>query len=60
MTRFHEPDLTVDPNSPFVRDASNNLVRRSYWMDITDQALHERSYRLRNSHSAVIEMISVS
>ena len=39
MTRFHEPDLTVDPNSPFVRDASNKLVRRSYWMDMPDQAL---------------------
>ena len=39
MTRFYEPDLTVDPNSPFVRDASNKLVRHSYWMDMTDQAL---------------------
>ena len=39
MTRFYEPDLTVDPNSPFVRDVSNKLVRRSYWMDMTDQAL---------------------
>jgi len=39
MTRFYEPDLTVDPNSPFVRDASNRLVRRGYWMDMTDQAL---------------------
>ena len=39
MTRFYEPDLTVDPNSPFVRDASNKLVRRSYWMDLPDQAL---------------------
>jgi hypothetical protein len=39
MSRFYEPDLTVDPNSPFVRDASNKLVRRSYWMDMTDQAL---------------------
>jgi len=39
MTRFYEPDLTVDPNSPFVRDASNKLVRRSYWMDLTDKAL---------------------
>ena len=39
MTRFHEPDLTVDPNSPFVRDASNRLVRRSYWMDMTDNAV---------------------
>jgi len=39
MTRFYEPDFTVDPNSPFVRDASNRLVRRGYWMDMTDQAL---------------------
>jgi hypothetical protein len=39
MVGFYEPDLTVDPNSPFVRDASNKLVRRSYWMDMTDQAL---------------------
>jgi hypothetical protein len=39
MPRFYEPDLTVDPNSPFVRDAANKLVRRSYWMDLTDQAL---------------------
>ena len=39
MTRFYEPDLTVDPNSSFVRDASNRLVRRSYWMDMTDQAV---------------------
>ena len=39
MTRYYEPDLTIDPNSPFVRDASNKLVRRGYWMDMTDQAL---------------------
>jgi hypothetical protein len=37
MPRFYEPDLTVDPNSPFVRDAGGKLVRRSYWMD--DQTL---------------------
>jgi hypothetical protein len=39
MSRFYEPDLTVDPNSPFVRDASNKLVRRSYWMDMDDRSL---------------------
>jgi hypothetical protein len=39
MARFYEPDLTVDPNSPFVRDGENKLVRRGYWMDMTDQAL---------------------
>lgn len=39
MPRFYEPDLTLDPDSPFVRDAANRLVRRSYWMDMTDQTL---------------------
>src|SRR6516165_9997071 len=39
MTRFHEPDLSVNPDNPFVRDASNKLVRRGYWMDMTDQTL---------------------
>ena len=39
MARFHEPDLSVNPDSPFVRDASNKLVRRSYWMDMTDTTL---------------------
>ena len=39
MSRFYEPDLTVDLNSPFVRDASNKLVRRGYWMDMDDRSL---------------------
>ena len=39
MSRLYEPDLSIEPNSPFVRDASNKLVLRSYWMDMTDQAL---------------------
>jgi hypothetical protein len=39
MTRFYQPDLTVDPNSPFVRDAADKLVRRGYWLDMTDQTL---------------------
>jgi hypothetical protein len=39
VSRFYEPDLTVDLNSPFVRDASNKLVRRGYWMDMDDRSL---------------------
>ena len=39
MPRYYEPDLTVDPNSPFVRDAANKLVRRGYWMDMDDRTL---------------------
>jgi hypothetical protein len=39
MTRFYEPDLTENPDSPFVRDASNKLVRKAYWMDMPDTTL---------------------
>ena len=39
MTRFYEPDIDTNPDSPFARNASNKLVRRSYWMDMIDQAL---------------------
>jgi hypothetical protein len=39
MARFYEPDLTADADSPFVRDGSNKLVRRSYWMDMDDRTL---------------------
>ncbi len=39
MTRFFEPDLTTHPDSPFVRDVSNKLVRRSYWLDMPDNTL---------------------
>jgi hypothetical protein len=39
MNHYYEPDLAVDPNSPFVRDGSNKLVRRGYWMDMNDRTL---------------------
>ena len=39
MSRFYRPDLSADPSSPFVRDAADKLVRRSYWLDMTDQTL---------------------
>ena len=39
MTRFYEPDLATEIDSPFVRDADNKLVRRSYWMDMNDRTL---------------------
>jgi hypothetical protein len=39
VSRFCEPDLTTNPDSPFVRDALNKLVRRSYWMDMPDNTL---------------------
>jgi hypothetical protein len=39
MTRFYEPDLTANSDSPFVRDATDKLVRRAYWMDMIDTTL---------------------
>lgn len=39
MPRFFEPDLSAEPDSPFARDASNKLVRRSYWMDMPDRSV---------------------
>jgi hypothetical protein len=39
LARFHEPDLTANPDSPFVRDGTDKLVRRSYWMDMDDRTL---------------------
>ena len=37
MKRFYEPDLTSNPDSPFVRDGDGKLVRRSYWIDMDDR-----------------------
>jgi hypothetical protein len=39
VSRFYEPDLTENPDSPFVRDSSNKLVRRGYWLDMPDSTL---------------------
>ena len=36
MKHFYEPDLTSNPDSPFIRDGNNKLVRRSYRMDMDD------------------------
>jgi len=39
MPRFYEPDLITNPDSPFVRDGNNKLIRRSYWLDMNDRTL---------------------
>ena len=39
MTRFYQPDLSQDINSPFIRDGANTLIRRSYWLDMDDRTL---------------------
>ena len=39
MTRYYKPDLGANPDDPFARDESGKLVRRSYWLDLTDQSM---------------------
>ncbi len=39
MTRFYQPDLSENVDSPFVQDGANKLVRRSYWLDMDDRTL---------------------
>jgi len=39
MTRFYQPDLTVNVDSPFIRDGNDKLIRRPYWRDMNDHTL---------------------
>jgi hypothetical protein len=39
MAQYHQPDLSENIDSPFVRDGNNKLVRRSYWLDMNDRTL---------------------
>jgi hypothetical protein len=39
MTRFYQPDLSENIDSPLVRDGNTKLVRRSYWLDMIDRTL---------------------
>lgn len=37
--QFYVPDLTDGNDNPFVRDADNKLIRRSFWLDMSDRSL---------------------
>ena len=39
MSRFHQPDLGRNPNDPFTRDAEDRLIRRAFWLDMSDRSL---------------------
>ena len=36
---YYKPDFSSHPDSPFARDTQNKLVRRSFWLDLTDTSL---------------------
>ena len=44
--QFYTPDLGTEPDNPFARDADGKLVRRFFWLDMSDrtiiQAMHSR------------------
>ncbi len=39
MGDFYKPDLGANPDDPFARDAENKLVRRAFWLDMSDRSL---------------------
>lgn len=39
MPRFYEPDLGANPDDPFARDTEGKLVRRAFWLNMSDRSL---------------------
>jgi hypothetical protein len=39
MASYFDPDLGANPDNPFARGADGKLIRRSYWLDLPDQAV---------------------
>ncbi|MBI1779187.1 MAG: hypothetical protein HYR63_27960 [Proteobacteria bacterium] len=39
MPEFYKPDLSAGTNDPFVRDGEGKLVRRSFWLDMSDRSV---------------------
>ena len=39
MSNFYKPDLGLNPDDPFARDADDKLVRRSFWLDMSDRSI---------------------
>ena len=39
MSQFYIPDFDSAPDNPFARDADNKLVRRSFWLGMSDRSI---------------------
>ncbi len=39
MSEFYKPDLSTGTNDPFARDGEGKLVRRSFWLDMSDRSV---------------------
>lgn len=36
---YFKPNFSIHPDSPFARDKDNRLIRRSYWLNLTDDSI---------------------
>lgn len=36
---FYKPDLGANPDDPFARGVDGKLVRRAFWLDMSDRSL---------------------
>ena len=39
MSEFYRPPLDGRVDDPFMRDGEDQLIRRSYWLDLSDRSL---------------------
>ncbi len=39
MAQFYQPDLGANPDDPFARNADGKLVRRTFWLDMSDPSV---------------------
>ena len=39
MANYFQPDLGANPDDPFARDADGKLVRRGFWLDMSDRSV---------------------
>jgi hypothetical protein len=39
MSSFYQPPLDGLADDPFMRDGDDRLIRRSYWLDLSDRSL---------------------
>jgi hypothetical protein len=39
MSGFYQPPLDGHHDDPFMRDGDNRLIRRSYWLDLSDRSI---------------------
>jgi hypothetical protein len=39
VSQFYAPELSGNSNSPFARDENDQLIRRSFWLDMSDRSV---------------------